>query len=77
MCSFDLLFITMDWQRLMKMNNNTSSPFLVFLFAIMGIYYVIAVFFSYRAYTHYKVLFFQQVGIEGYNAHGFDPYFDD
>ena len=58
MCTFDLLFITMDWQRLMKMNNNNASPFLIFLFGVMAIYYLIAILYSYRAYQHYKVLFF-------------------
>lgn len=67
----------MDWQRLMKLNNNKSSPIFVFLFAVMAIYYVIAIIFSYKAYQHYKVLFLQQVGIDGYGPGGFDPYYDD
>lgn len=66
MCTFDLLFISMDWQRLMKMNNNNSNAFLVFLFAVMAIYYVIAIIYCYKSYQHLKLLFLQQVGIEGY-----------
>jgi hypothetical protein len=66
MCTFDLLFITMDWQRLMKLNDNDANPLLVFLFALMGIYYVIAIIYCYKAYSHLKLLFFQQVGFEGY-----------
>jgi hypothetical protein len=72
MCSFDLLFVSMDWQRLMKITNNDANPFVIFLFVLMVIYYILAIFYSYRSYNHFKMLFFIQIGSDAYQQHGYD-----
>ena len=72
MSCFELLFIMMDWKRLMQLNDNKSSPLFVLLFIYMGVYYAVSIFYSYRAYSHYKKLFMQQLGdvyhMQGENA---------
>jgi len=61
MCSFDLLFAVMDWQRYEKMaadEKKDSSTLVQFLFVIQILYFSFAIFHSFRAYSYFKFLFF-------------------
>jgi hypothetical protein len=62
MCFFDLLFMSIDWKRLMKMNKNKAGPLLYGLFGVMILYYLFAICVSYRIHAYYKILFQQQLG---------------
>lgn len=62
MCSFAIMYVNLDWKRLMVLNNDKVNPFFMVLFSFMVIYYVIAVYYSYQAYKHFKALFIQQHG---------------
>ena len=58
MCCFDLLFACMDWQRYETvMKGQESSLFVQFLFTSQIIYFIVAIFYSYQAYGHFKTLF--------------------
>jgi hypothetical protein len=66
MSFFDLLFLVIDYKRLIVITENsntdtgTINPIVIFFFALIGIYYILAVFYCYRAYGHFKNLFMQQ-----------------
>ena len=68
MCSFDLLFLNMDYKKLIALNNNEPNALIIIVIAIMAIYYVIAIIVTYRAYNHYKILFMNQLG-DAYEVH--------
>lgn len=60
MCTFDLMFSFMDWQRYEKKmeEDKEASNFVRLLFIMMILYNIVAIFYSYRAYNHFKILFF-------------------
>ncbi|CDW72819.1 UNKNOWN [Stylonychia lemnae] len=66
MCIFDLLFAVMDWKKYETKNSEDpdkeSSIVMQFLFIVQIVYFIIAIYFSYRAYSHFKILFFIQLG---------------
>jgi hypothetical protein len=55
--------------------SSPANPFYVFLFSMMIIYYVIAIFYCYRIYNHYKKLFIEQIG-DIYNDGGYGHHDD-
>ena len=60
MCCFDMLFTLMDWQRYedrIVAKKEEPSNFVRFLLFIQIAYYIVAIFYTYRAYNHYKILF--------------------
>ena len=63
MSSFDLLFAVMDWQRYeAAMKDKESSKMVEFLFIVQIVYFIIAITYSFKAYGHFKQLFFIQIG---------------
>lgn len=65
MCSFDMLFTLMDWQRYEDTSaakKQEPSDMIRFLLIVQIVYYVVAIFYTYRAYNHFKLLFLVQVG---------------
>ena len=54
---FELLFITLDWNRALALNNNQATPFIVVSFVMMGVYYTLSAIYGYRAYAHFKALY--------------------
>lgn len=75
-CGFDLMFASLDWNRLQKKNEGNTSGFETFLFTIMVIFYLVAIFQSYRTYSVFKELFIQQIGDPYQMQHDeeYDPY---
>lgn len=66
MSSFDLLFAVMDWQRYeAAMKDKESSKMVEFLFIVQIVYFILAIIYSYKAYGHFKYLFFVQIGQYG------------
>ena len=66
LCSFDLMFTFMDWQRyeqaMEKDPKKEAHDMVRFLMLVQIAYLVVAIFYTYRAYNHFKILFFVQVG---------------
>jgi len=65
MTGFDLLFATLEWQRLRQMQGGEINWFFGILFWTMVVYFAIAVILSYRSYCIFKKLFIDQFG-DGY-----------